>query len=80
PQAEAAARPGPLALRQRPAIQRNDGKSLIDLYRLMVHPIVAGKGKRLFAEGVSQSNLELTEAKRFKTGIAVLELVPAKAA
>ncbi len=56
------------------------GENLIDLYRLMVHPIVAGKGKRLFAEGVSQSNLELTEAKRFKTGIVVLELVPAKAA
>src|SRR6266852_8149862 len=56
------------------------GENLIDLYRLMVHPIVAGKGKRLFAEGVSQSNLELTEAKRLKTGIVVLELVPAKAA
>ena len=46
----------------------------------MVHPIVAGKGKRLFAEGVSQRNFELTDAKRFKTGIVVLELVPAKAA
>jgi dihydrofolate reductase len=56
------------------------GENLIDLYRLMVHPIVAGKGKRLFAEGVSQRDLELTEAKRFKTGFVVLELVPAKAA
>jgi hypothetical protein len=37
----------------------------------MVHPIVAGKGKRLFAEGVSQSNREMTDAKRFKTGIVV---------
>jgi hypothetical protein len=46
----------------------------------MVHPIVAGIGKRLFAEGVSQRNLKLTETKRFKTGIVVLELVPAKAA
>ena len=49
---------------------------LIDLYRLMVHPIVFGNGKRLFNE-TSQRKLELVESKKFATGIVVLEYVPA---
>ena len=51
--------------------------NLIDVYRFMVHPVVLGKGRRLFAEGAGQVPLELTEMKRFKTGIVILELVPA---
>jgi dihydrofolate reductase len=53
-------------------------ENLIDVYRFMVHPVVLGKGKRLFAHGIDQANLELTDVKRFATGIVVLELVPAK--
>jgi dihydrofolate reductase len=53
-------------------------ENLIDLYRFMVHPIVLGKGKRLFAEGVDERVLDLTEIKRFSSGIVVLEYVPAK--
>jgi len=46
---------------------------LIDLYRCMVHPVVLGKGKRLFAEGSAERVLELTDTKRFASGIVVTE-------
>lgn len=50
---------------------------LIDLYRLMLHPIAIGKGKRLFDESADKPPLALTEVKRFASGIVILELVPA---
>ena len=53
-------------------------ENLIDLYRFMLHPIILGKGKRLFAEDVDRRVLALTETKTFKAGIVVLEYVPAK--
>jgi dihydrofolate reductase len=46
---------------------------LIDLYRLMVHPIVVGKGTRLFAEGTDQTTLSLTHHETFNSGIVILE-------
>jgi dihydrofolate reductase len=36
---------------------------LIDEYRLMLYPIVLGGGKRLFADGPTQTTLRLVEAK-----------------
>ena len=45
---------------------------LIDEFRLMVHPIVLGEGKRLFGEGTKQRALRLIETKIFKTGTVVL--------
>lgn len=52
-------------------------ENLIDLYRLMVHPIVLGKGRSLFLGGAGERTLELTGTRRFETGIIVLEYVPA---
>ncbi len=53
-------------------------ENLIDLYRFMLHPIILGKGKGLFADGVDRRVLTLTESKAFAAGIVILEYVPAK--
>ena len=53
-------------------------ENLIDLYRFMLHPIILGKGKRLFADGVARKALALSETRAFKAGIVILEYVPAK--
>jgi dihydrofolate reductase len=49
---------------------------LIDEYRLMVFPVVVGKGKRLFAEG-AEAALKLIEAKTTSTGVVVHVYEPA---
>jgi len=44
---------------------------LIDEYRLMVHPVLVGKGKRLF-DTSPERTLQLAEVKTTSTGVAVL--------
>jgi dihydrofolate reductase len=51
-------------------------EDLIDLYRFMLHPIVLGKGKRLFADGDDGKPLDLTNTKAFSSGIVILEYEP----
>ncbi|TMD37880.1 MAG: dihydrofolate reductase [Chloroflexi bacterium] len=53
-------------------------ENLIDLYRLMLHPIVLGTGARLFTDDAARTRMDLKEIKRFATGIVVLEFEPAK--
>lgn len=50
---------------------------VIDEYRLMVHPIVVGKGQRLFPEGVESLTLELVDTTVYEKGIVVLTYTPA---
>jgi dihydrofolate reductase len=45
---------------------------LIDEYRLMVFPIIVGKGKRLFEDGEDGRILELVDSKTFDTGAVSL--------
>ena len=49
---------------------------LIDEYRLMVHPVVVGSGKRLFNE-VTTTTLGLVESTITDTGVCVLTYAPA---
>jgi dihydrofolate reductase len=50
--------------------------NLVDVYRLMVHPLVLAAGKRLFSEG-AKTTLTLTDAKTTGTGVVVLTYQPA---
>jgi dihydrofolate reductase len=51
--------------------------NLIDEYRLMVHPVVLGGGKRLFREESDLKVLKLVDTIIFRTGIIVLSYQPA---
>jgi dihydrofolate reductase len=52
---------------------------LLDELRLLVHPIVVGHGKRLFAENGTQTPLKLVDSKTFSTGVLYLTYQPAGA-
>jgi dihydrofolate reductase len=51
---------------------------LVDEYRLMVHPIVLGRGKRLFQDGIDTKALRLVNTSPFSSGIVVLYYEPTK--
>lgn len=51
---------------------------LVDEYRIMVHPIVVGGGKRLFAEGGGDRKvMKLVEARPLSSGIVIMFYQPA---
>lgn len=52
-------------------------EGLIDELRLMIHPIVVGRGKRLFEDGGEPRGLELIGSKTFATGVLDLRYEPA---
>jgi dihydrofolate reductase len=48
---------------------------LVDRYRLLVYPVVVGKGKRLFKEGIP-ATLRLLESRSFSSGVVALVYEP----
>ena len=56
------------------ALMRHD---LIDEYRLMVFPVIVGKGKQLFGDGIDTKVLELVGTEMFVSGVVVLTYRPA---
>ena len=52
--------------------------NLVDEYRLMVHPVVLGGGKRLFRDGSDMKVLKLVETKAFSSGVVILIYEPTR--
>jgi dihydrofolate reductase len=50
---------------------------LVDRIRLLVYPVVVGKGQRLFKEGVT-ATLKLVESQSFSSGVVALVYEPAR--
>ncbi len=48
---------------------------LVDRYRLLVYPVVVGKGKRLFEEGIP-ATLKLLRSQSFSSGVVALVYEP----
>jgi dihydrofolate reductase len=54
------------------------GEDLLDELRLMVCPVVVGRGRHLFEDGREQKALTLGEATTFSTGVLSLTYQPAR--
>jgi dihydrofolate reductase len=51
---------------------------LVDEYRLMLHPIVVGGGKKLFEDETQAKALRLVETRPFTSGVVILTYHPAE--
>lgn len=49
---------------------------LLDELTLMIHPVIVGKGKRLFRDGNALKRLKLVNSKTTGTGVAILTYQP----
>lgn len=52
---------------------------LLDRLILMIHPVVVGKGKRLFNQGNALEQLELIDSKTSSTGVVIVTYQPKRA-
>ncbi|MBI5667211.1 MAG: dihydrofolate reductase family protein [Chloroflexi bacterium] len=57
-------------------VQSLTGAGLIDEFWLLVHPLVRGRGRRLFNEAMETISLKLVEARPFRSGVALLRYQP----
>ncbi|HEX8969523.1 MAG TPA: dihydrofolate reductase family protein [Chloroflexota bacterium] len=60
-------------------VQELSQLGLIDEYRLMLHPVVVGSGKRFLTQAHPTMNLRLVDSAITSTGVAVLTYVPTAA-
>lgn len=51
---------------------------LVDEYRFMVHPVVIGRGTRLFDEESNKTALQLVDHVTFDSGVVILTYHPAQ--
>jgi dihydrofolate reductase len=51
---------------------------LIDEYRLLVHPVVLGKGRSFFKDGAVRVNLDLVDTSVIPGGVAILTYEPVR--
>lgn len=49
---------------------------LVDEFRLMVHPVIVGSGKRFFKDGMDLTKLRLVDSKPISLGIVLLTYEP----
>lgn len=59
-------------LGSRVLVQTLIANDLVDTYRIMLHPLVLGTGKRLFGEYANPLRLRLTECTPTTTGVLLL--------
>ena len=58
-------------------IQSLRRRNLIDEYVLLIHPLVLGRGRRLFPEGASPADLRLVNSVTTTTGVIIATYRPA---
>ena len=51
-------------------------RGLIDEYLLMIHPLVLGSGRRLFADGSPATSLQLVDSKTATSGVVIATYQP----
>lgn len=51
---------------------------LIDEFKLMLHPAIAGSGKRFFHDGINLTKLKFVESKPISLGVVLLSYEPTK--
>jgi dihydrofolate reductase len=49
---------------------------LVDIYRLIVHPVVLGEGRRIFPARDEPRRFRLADIRTFKTGVVAKTLIP----
>jgi len=60
-------------------VQSLMARDLIDEYMLLVHPLVLGSGRRLFADGVAVASLRLVDgASTISTGVVIATYQPVR--
>lgn len=53
-------------------------EGLLDELKLMIHPVVVGKGKRLFTEDIDLERMKLVDSKVTGTGVVIVTYQPVK--
>ena len=56
------------------------GHNLVDIYVLLIYPLVLGSGRRLFVDGSVTSQLRLVDSKTTTTGVVIAIYQPAELA